>query len=130
MKTWGRRLGYGVALWALLYVAAIPLLGLQTFDPIAFKAVMAFLGSFIGAVFAGLYFLPVSGNYVREGIVTALTWMISNWILDIVALLPFTHEPIPQYFMHIGIEYLGMFAMLVAIGYVLEKKSGAHAERA
>jgi hypothetical protein len=124
MKTWGRRFGYGIALWGILYVAAIPLLGLQTSDPIAFKAVMAGLGSIVGALASGLYMMSIERGYLRESIMTAITWMVSNWVLDVVALLPFTHESVPQYFMHIGVEYLGMFAVLVAIGYVLEKKAG------
>lgn len=123
MKRWGRRIGYGVGIWAILYALSIPLLGVQQSDPIAFKAIMAFLGSAIGAVGAGAYFLAIDSNYVREAVFTALTWIISNWILDVVALLPFTQETIPQYFMHIGIEYLGIFAVLFAIGYVLERKS-------
>lgn len=123
MKIWFKRIGYGVGLWAILYAAAIPLLGLQASDPIAFKAVMAFLGSFTGAMAAGIYFLSVERDFLRESIMTAFVWMTVNWLLDYVALLPFTGETFPQYFLHIGIEYLGMFGVLVAIGYVLERKA-------
>lgn len=122
MKLWLKRIGYGVGLWAVLYAAAIPLLSLNTADPIAFKATMAFLGSSIGAITAALYFLSVERDFLRESIQTAVVWMVVNWLLDYVALLPFTGETLSQYFMHIGIEYLGMFGVLVAIGYVLEKK--------
>lgn len=122
MKIWLKRVGYGIGLWAVLYAASIPLLGLNASDPIAFKATMAFLGSLVGAVAAGLYFLSIERDFLRESIITALVWMVTNWALDYLALLPFTGETVPQYFMHIGIEYLGMFGVLVAIGYVLEKK--------
>ncbi|QQG38130.1 MAG: hypothetical protein HYS26_01075 [Candidatus Kaiserbacteria bacterium] len=123
MKVWVRRVVYAIVLWALLFVAAIPLLPLQTADLAAFKAVMAMLGSLAGAALASHYFLGVQSNYLREGIYTAITWMAVNWLLDLVALLPFTGQSIPQYFLQIGIEYLGMFGILVAIGYVLEKKT-------
>lgn len=124
MKAWLRRVGYGAGLWAILYALSIPLLSLNASDPIAFKATMAFLGSFIGACAAGAYFLSVERDFLKESLITALVWMIVNWLLDYVALLPFTGESLPQYFMHIGIEYIGMFGMLIAIGYVLEKRIG------
>jgi len=117
-----RRIVFGAGLWAILYAAAIPLLPLAASDEMAFKAVMAMLGSLIGAGFSGYYFLSVEGDYLREAIYTAITWMVVNWLLDIVALLPFTHQTLPQYFMEIGIEYLGMPGVLIAIGYLLQKK--------
>ncbi len=120
-----RRIGYGVVLWALLYAAAIPLLPLAKSDVAAFKAAMATLGTLVGGAFSGYYFLGIERDYLREAIVTAVTWMIVNWLLDVVALLPFTHQSVPQYFSEIGIEYLGMLGPLIAIGYVLEKKLGS-----
>ena len=123
MGAWLKRIGYGVVVWALLFAAAIPLLPLQESDVAAFKAVMATLGVLTGAAFAVPYFRSVESNYLREAILTALTWMAVNWLLDVVALLPFTQQSFPQYFMQIGIEYLGMFGILVAIGYLLEKKT-------
>lgn len=122
MKTWGIRIGLGIVLWAVLFAASIPLLGLNTSDPLAFKAIMACLGSLIGGIAAAVYFLSVHEHYLREAIITAITWMVVNWLLDYVALLPFTHETVPQYFMHIGVEYIGMFGSLVAIGYLLQRK--------
>ncbi|MBI5264774.1 MAG: hypothetical protein HY852_23510 [Bradyrhizobium sp.] len=110
-------------LWAILFVAAIPLLPLQATNLAAFKAVMAMLGSLVGGAFAGYYFLSIERDYLREAIVTAVTWIVVNWLLDVVALLPFTHQTLPQYFMEIGIEYLGMFGPVIAIGYLLEKKA-------
>src|SRR3989344_264773 len=115
MGAWLKRIGYGVVVWALLFAAAIPLLPLQESDVAAFKAVMATLGVLTGAAFAVPYFRSVESNYLREAILTALTWMAVNWLLDVVALLPFTQQSFPQYFMQIGIEYLGMFGILVAI---------------
>jgi len=84
---------------------------------------MAMLGILVGCAFSAYYFLGVEGGYLREGIVTATTWIIVNWGLDVIALLPFTHQTLPQYFMEIGIEYLGMFGPLTAIGYLLERNA-------
>ncbi len=117
-----KKIGYGVVLWVIPYVTAIPLLPLMRSDLLFFKAIMVVEGLIVGAILAVLYFLRVQKDFLREGIVLGMTWMIVNWILDYVALLPFTKMSLGRYFMEIGIEYIGMAVLTVAIGYVLQKK--------
>jgi len=45
-----------------------------------------------------------------------------NWLLDFVALLPFTKQSVPRYFMEIGLRYIAMVAPTVSLGYVLGRK--------
>lgn len=52
-----------------------------------------------------------------------------NWVLDFVALLPFSGHSIPRYFIEIGARYLAIVVPLVAIGYVLEHRSQQNRER-
>lgn len=122
MKPTLKRIGYGVILWAVPYGASIPLLSVMESAPMTFKALMVFIASIVGAVLAVYYFLSVEKNYLREAVVLACTWLVVNWVLDVVALLPFSHQTLPQYFMEIGIEYIGMMALIIGIGYLLEKK--------
>ncbi len=117
-----KRVGFGIVLWAIPFSASIPLLSLNESDPLAFKALMVLIGTTTGSVLAAYYFLTVERDYVQEGILLGGTWIGVNWLLDIVALLPFTHQTIAQYFAQIGIEYIGMLAPTVAIGYVLQRK--------
>ena len=117
-----KKIGYGLILWVIPYVTAIPLLPLMRSDLLFFKAIMVVEGLTVGAILAVLYFLRVQKDFLREGIVLGMTWMIVNWILDYVALLPFTKMSLARYFMEIGIEYIGMAVLTVAIGYVLQKK--------
>lgn len=124
MKPILKRIGYGVILWAVPYGASIPLLPVMESSPMTFKALMVFIGSIVGAVLAVYYFLSVEENYLRESVVLACTWLVVNWALDFVALLPFSHQTLPQYFMEIGIEYIGFMAFVIGIGYLLEKKCG------
>lgn len=121
-----RRIGFAVVLWVVPYVAAIPLLPLMRSDPMTFKAIMVLIGSLLGAVLSVLYFLGVSKGYLKESIALAATWLVVNWALDLVALLPFSGQTLPQYVTQLGIEYIGLMAPVVAIGYLLEKKT-AHA---
>ncbi|MBI3622238.1 MAG: hypothetical protein HY208_08650 [Nitrospirae bacterium] len=117
-----KKIGYGVILWAIPYVTAIPLLPLMRSDLLFFKAIMVVEGLIVGAILAVLYFLKVQKDFLREGIVLGTTWMVVNWMLDYVALLPFTKMSLARYFMEIGVEYIGMTILTVAIGYVLQTK--------
>lgn len=117
-----KKIGYGVILWVIPYVTAIPLLPLMRSDLLFFKAIMVVEGLIVGAILAILYFLRVQKDFLMEGIVLGMTWMIVNWILDYVALLPFTKMSLGRYFMEIGIEYIGMASLTVAIGYVLHSR--------
>ena len=49
-----------------------------------------------------------------------------NWLLDYIALLPFTKQSLPRYFAEIGLRYLAIAAPTVALGYVLERRAAAY----
>ncbi len=117
-----KRIGYGLILWVIPYVTAIPLLSLRDSDQLFFKTIMVVVGSLLGGVLSALYFRGVTSRFLREGLITSIVWMVVNWGLDMVALLPFTGHTIPRYAIEIGALYLAMAAPLVSIGYVLEQK--------
>jgi len=117
-----KKIGYGLIVWVVPYISAIPLLGLMERDPIFFKTIMIIIGGLIGAICVILYFSKVDKNYLSEGIMLGVIWMALNWLLDFVALLPLSKMPYGQYFKEIGLRYLVMPAMTIPIGYVLSKK--------
>lgn len=119
-----KKIGFGVILWAVPYVTSIPLLPLMQSDLIFFKTIMIVEGTLLGAVLTAIYFTRVQTDYLREGILLAAIWITLSWLLDFVALLPFTHQTVPRYFMEIGLRYLGMAAPTVAIGYVMQRRMG------
>jgi len=122
-----KKLGYGLILWVIPYVTAIPLLGLMQRDLILFKTIMIVEGAFVGTVLTARYFLDVKSDFLREGIVLAVVWIVVNWLLDFVALLPFTELTLPRYFLEIGLRYLAIVAPTVAVGFVLERRASRSA---
>lgn len=118
-----KRLIYGAILWLVPYVTAIPLMPLMQSDNALFKTIMIVEGAVVGAALTAHYFNDVGRDYLREGIVLAATWIALNWLLDVVALLPFTKQSLTRYFAEIGLRYLAIAAPAVAVGYVLEHKS-------
>lgn len=117
------RIVTGAILWAVPYAAAIPLLPLMRRDPMSFKAIMVLIGSLLGALISIVYFMRVRERYLRESLLLAATWLVLNWGLDLIALVPFSGQSIPQYVTQLGIEYIGLMSPVVAIGYLLEKKA-------
>ena len=93
-----KKIGYGLILWVIPYVTAIPLLSLRQTDLVFFKTIMIVEGALVGGILSALYFQRVRGGFLREGVITSVVWMLVNWGLDLVALLPFTGHTIPRYF--------------------------------
>ena len=118
-----KRMAYGAILWLIPYVTAIPLMPLMQSDNALFKTIMIVEGALVGAALTGHYFHNVERDYLRGGIILAAVWIVLNWLLDFVALLPFTKQTLPRYFAEIGLRYLAIAAPAVAVGYVLERRA-------
>lgn len=117
-----KKIGYGLIVWVVPFVAAIPLLGLMETNPIFFKTIMIVVGGIIGAVCTVLYFNKVEKDFLKEGVILGLVWVAVNWLLDFGALLPLSKMPYGQYFAEIGLRYLVMLALTIPVGYILSKK--------
>ena len=117
-------IGYGVVLWAIPYATAIPLLPLLRSDPEWFHTIMVVEGAVVGAIVTVLFFVRMPGDHLRQGIVAGLVWLAVNWLLDVVALLPFNGMSIPRYFMEIGLRYIAMAVLPVVAGYLLGRRPG------
>jgi len=116
------KIGYGFVLWMIPYVTAIPLLPLLQSDPFFFKTIMIVEGSIVGGILTVHYFLSVERNYLREGIVLAAVWVLLNWGLDFVGVVPFSGASLTRYFIEIGLRYIAIAVPAIALGYVLQQK--------
>jgi hypothetical protein len=119
---WLKRVGYGVILWAIPFAAAIPMLPLQRSEPLVFKAMEVSIAMLTVSLLLYFYFRRIEKQFLREAVLAAATWTIVNWALDVVALLPFTHQSLTQYFLEIGIEYAASAVLVIAVGALLDRK--------
>lgn len=62
------------------------------------------------------YELSEGGNWSR------IVWLVINWILDLVVLVPMAKMAIGIYFAHIGLRYLMIPTMSISMGYLLQNK--------
>jgi uncharacterized membrane protein YpjA len=117
-----KKIGYAIILWVVPYVTAIPLLPLMQSDQTLFKTIMIVEASILAAILAAMYFEKVKKNFLEEGIVLGVVWVVVNWILDFIGLLPFSKMPLDRYFLEIGFRYIVGLSLTISIGYILSKK--------
>jgi uncharacterized membrane protein YpjA len=122
MKTLIRQLGYGMILWLIPYATSLTMLPLIQRDPIFFGTIMIVEGSIVGTALALAYFEHAPHPDARHGLMLGAVWMVENWLLDFVGVVPFTHTTIARYFMEIGLRYVPMIAIATAIGYAWRKR--------
>jgi uncharacterized membrane protein YpjA len=82
---------------------------------------MIVLFSILGALLLVIYFHRVNTGYLKEGIIVGIVWLVINWVLDLVVLVPMAKMGIGTYFGQIGLRYLMIPTMSIAIGYSIEK---------
>lgn len=117
-----RRIAYGIVLWLVPFISAIPLVGVMQQDPELFHTAMIVEGSIVGAVLACVYFGKITRRYLYEGMMLGLVWLVVNWALDLAALLPIIQLTPQRYFAEIGLRYIAILPTTMAIGFVLWRR--------
>ena len=125
MNKYVRNVLYGFLAWLIPFVASIFFYtseGKLTIDIFLFKSIMIVVGSFSAAILLIYYFKNINNDYLKEGIIVGLVWFGINIVLDLLILIPMSGMSIMDYFMQIGLRYLAIPAMSVAVGASLENK--------
>ncbi|MCT8334137.1 hypothetical protein NUH30_10675 [Leptospira sp. 85282-16] len=126
MKAIKWNLGFGFMSWFVPFFISIFFFskeGSLQIDLFLFKTIMIVVGSLSGCFLLFRYFLLVDSNYIKEGIIIGISWILLNWILDILILLPMSKMPIEVYFIQIGFRYLSILFFAITLGAILEKKT-------
>ena len=125
MNKYLKNILYGFLAWLIPFVASFFFYtreGELTIDIFLFKSIMIVVGSFSAAFLLVSYFKKIKADYFKEGIIAGLTWFGINIILDLLILIPMSGMSIADYFTQIGIRYLAIPAMSIAVGTALENK--------
>lgn len=81
-----------------------------------FKSIMVVVSSAVWALLLVLYFGKTKSGQFGEGIKVGSVWFLVNISLDVFFLLPLSGMGAAEYFSQIGLAYLVMPIMAVAIG--------------
>ncbi|MEQ9366731.1 MAG: hypothetical protein RIF32_21000 [Leptospirales bacterium] len=142
-RRWLIGTAYGVLLWAAPFLVSVPFFSrsgeLQT-DLFVFKSAMAVVGSLTGVIllvrYLGRLFRrrleargddrrpdgdPAPGPFWRVGLFTGLLWLLINWGLDFLILLPLNGQSPQEYMVRIGFGYLAIPIAATGIAYAMER---------
>ena len=120
-----RNVFYGFLAWLIPFVASFFFYtreGKLTIDIFLFKTIMIIIGSISAAFLLVSYFKKIDVDFFKEGVIVGVVWFILNILLDLLILIPMSGMSIPDYFTQIGLRYLAMPAMSIAVGTALANK--------
>ncbi len=115
---------YGFFAWLIPFVFSFFFYSKEglRIDIFLFKSIMIVVGTISAAFLLVSYFKKINTYYQKEGIALGIIWFVVNILLDLLILIPMSGMSIPDYFTQIGLRYLAMPAMCIAVGTVLENK--------
>ena len=113
---------YGALIWVVPYALSMALFpsGIMTSMPDFFKNVMTLSGSAIGLIATVMYFKNEKKD-IKTAWTVSIIWVVVNWLLDFVLLMPYTGYDFAAYFLDIGISYPAMVIGPLAIAYTSKK---------
>ena len=114
---------YGIIVWLIPFLVAIPFYSpdvtIQASDQL-FKSIMIVTGSIVGAYLLIRLFSDIQEKFIQTGWIIGGIWLIINWFLDAVILLPLNGMDPATYFSQIGLRYLMIPVMSIMGGYIGE----------
>ncbi len=125
MNKYLRIILFGLLTWLIPFVSAFFFYtreGKLSIDIFLFKSIMIVVGSISGAILLISYFRKINSSYFKEGVTVGFIWLGINILLDLLVLIPMSGMSIADYFTQIGLRYLVIPAMSIAIGTALSNK--------
>jgi hypothetical protein len=126
MKKYSRILFYGLLIWLIPFIVSFLFVDAQgkfTISETFFKSIMIVTGALVGVILAVRYFKDVKEDYVREGAIIGLVWLMISLIIDLAFVQTgFFAMSFLQYFTDIGLRYLSMPIYTIGLGYALKQR--------
>lgn len=112
---------YGLLIWAVPYIISMGLYptGIMTSEPLFFKSLMVTIGGITGLIASVFYLRSLKNIDLRQAWIAFGVWLIINWVLDFVFLIPYSGQSVLQYFKEIGLDYLAGMSYPLAVAYTM-----------
>ncbi|MBL7093822.1 hypothetical protein ISS22_07600 [candidate division KSB1 bacterium] len=114
---------FGFLTWLIPFIVAFFFYdknGQPTMDILFIKSILMVVSSIFGAYLLVVYFKQLKENFLKEGLVVGFSWLIINWLLDIVILLPMAKMAFSDWFTQIGLRYLVIPVFSISFGYIAQ----------
>lgn len=131
MKTITKNIFLGFLSWLIPFAVSLLFFkpgGELVIEYATFKSIIMAVGTISGCYLFYRYFKLIDNNYIKNGIIVGLSWFAINILLDSVILIPIMKTTFVYYFMTIGIGYISIPAISIAIGFSLERKKSINME--
>ncbi|KAF5090127.1 hypothetical protein [Methanoculleus horonobensis] len=116
--------GFGLLTWILPFLISIPLYspeGEPLYDIFLVKSILLVFSAALGTFLILVYFRDVHARFIWEGALLGGVWLLINWVLDALILLPVSGMDAGTYMAEIGLRYLMIPIIAVGIGYAVEQ---------
>ena len=124
MKSIKRTLFYGFLIWLIPFVVAFLIFPIRESNRALFESIMPVVITISVAFFAYQYFKKLDNNFVKEGVMLGLIWLMISFVIDLVM---FMQGPMKMtftaYIMDIGLTYLIIPAITIGFGYLSKSKT-------
>lgn len=120
----GRLIGFGILTWLLPFLLSLLFYspeGVPLSDVFLIKTILLVFSTALGVALILVYFGNIHAHFVREGILLGIVWLLINWVLDILILLPLAGMDVGTYMAQVGARYLNIPIIAVGIGYAAEQ---------
>jgi len=117
-------IGFGILTWLLPFLLSVPFYspeGEPLYDIFLIKTILLVFSATFGTFLILIYFRDVHARFIREGALLGGVWLLINWALDAVILLPLSGMDAGTYMAQIGLRYLIIPITAVGIGYAAEQ---------
>jgi len=124
MKSIKRTLFYGFLIWLIPFIVAFLIFPIRESNRALFESIMPVVITISVAFFAYQYFKKLDNNFVKEGVMLGLIWLMISFVIDLVM---FMQGPMKMtftdYIMDIGLTYLIIPAITIGFGYLSKSKT-------
>lgn len=115
---------FGFLMWLIPFVVSVIIFPIHGSNRPLFESIMPVVGTSGTVVFAILYFKTINADFVREGVVIGVAWLVINLAIDLPLFL--LESPmkmsLPDYMADIGITYLLIPVITIGMGWALKQK--------
>ena len=123
MKSSGKAVLFGLAVWAIPFVVAVSIFQIRESDRVLFESIMPVAVVVAVVLFANIYFRNVKTSFFQEGVKLGLVWLAISIAIDLIM---FSSGPMKMAFIDyakdIGITYLVIPTITIGFGYLLERR--------
>ena len=126
MNKYAKIVLFGLVIWVVPFLVGFLFVdkeGNFIISETFFKTIMIVIGSLVGVILAVKYFKGIRADFVKEGIIIGIIWLIINWIIDLIMVsVGFFPMTVGKYFTDVGLRLLRIPMFTIGLGYALKQK--------